>query len=93
MLCREMGYTRREFLANFDSAFSSAGYRRLDAATIEIPVENGRVVIRLGEDRVRRIASLSLPVITVDFRFDNLDSEQRARFDAAFRRSFQKGGG
>lgn len=87
-----MGYTRREFLNNLRFALKDREYS-CDDHRIEIPLEQGRVVIRLGDDRQRRIASLSMPCMTVDFCFENLDGDQRARFFNDFQRSFQKGGG
>jgi hypothetical protein len=90
---REMGYTRREFVENLKAALGSDAFRCRDGTTIEVPLEPGRVVIRLGEERRRRIASLSMPYMAVDFCFENLDADSRKVFFTAFQRSFQKGGG
>lgn len=90
---REMGFTHREFLLNLQAALGD-GYTLSDGGRrVEVPVDDGRVLIRLGEQAERRIASLSLPAIEVEFSFENLDEVQRSEFYTAFRRSFQRGGG
>lgn len=88
-----MGYTRREFLANLDAALKGRAWLCEGGDTVRIELEGGCVHIRLGAEQERRIASLAMPYIRVDFRFENLDAEQRTRFYTAFQRSFQKGGG
>ncbi len=90
---RQMGYTQREFLANLDAALRGRSYTCHDGKIIHIPVDDGRVVIRLGPEQQRRIASLAMPFMEVEFVFENLDADKRRRFYSAFQRSFQKGGG
>ncbi|GJL82060.1 MAG: hypothetical protein DHS20C01_16940 [marine bacterium B5-7] len=90
---REMGYSRCEFDANLKRAFRHIDYRQMDNDTYVIPFEDDVVTIKLGIDRNRRIASLSMPFIEVDFSFGQLDSIQRRAFYTQFQRSFQKGGG
>lgn len=92
-LALEMGYTRAEFLATLDAAFGPAPRQADNGRTVEVPVGGGRVSIRLGDDRQRRIASLVLPLLEVDFHFEGLDPLQRRRFYEMFQRSFHKGGG
>lgn len=90
---REMGFTQGEFFVNLRAAFGDAYSVGDDGATVRIPVDAGSVTIRLGPQRERRIASLSLPFIEVEFCFDGLDVTQRRLFYTAFSRSFQRGGG
>ncbi len=90
---REMGFTRREFFVNLEATFGDGYSTREDGALVVIPVDDGRVTIRLGAERQRRIASLALPFMEVEFSFLDLDPEQRRRFYTAFSRSFQRGGG
>ena len=90
---REMGFSRREFLANLKIALNGRPYHCDDDRAIEIPIDAGRVLIALGDEKERRIASLVLPFLEVEFVFENLDAEQRRSFYAAFQRSFQRGGG
>lgn len=88
-----MGFSHREFHVNLRTAFGDGYQVSEDGTVVEIPLHEGRVLIRLGPEGVRRIASLALPCTEVEFRFENLDATRRSAFDTAFRRSFQRGGG
>ncbi len=90
---REMGYTRREFLANLETAMKGTEYHVREDGNVRIPLDAGYVDIRLGPDGNRVIASLALPRLEVDFRFTGVDAATRRDFYEAFQRSFQKGGG
>ncbi len=89
----EMGYSRREFLANLPAAFRNMDYFVAENGIVKVNFESGIVTIAPGAEQQRKIASLSLPFIPVAFKFENLDSHQRKRFYHAFQRSYQKGGG
>ena len=91
-LRREMGCTRDEFL------------RWLPGATRHAPIvssgdvhqvlsDHGLVEICIVELSPRRIASITLPVLEVRFRFMRMDAEAQANFLGYFDHYTQRGGG
>jgi hypothetical protein len=50
-------------------------------------------VISLSKERVRKIASLTLPVTDVTFQAGNITEEQKIEFFKRFDRAYQRGGG
>lgn len=91
-LCREMGCTRAEFL------------RWLPGATRHAPIicsgdlhrvlsDQGTVEITISELPPRRIASITLPVLAVRFRFIEMDEAARLAFLAYFDHYTRRGGG
>ncbi len=90
---RQMGYTRREFLANLEAAMRGAEYHVLANGDIRIPLGVGSLTISLGPEQQRRIASLTLPAMDVEFAFEGVEGDGRRQFYESFQRSFQKGGG
>ena len=89
---KEMGYTHREFLRNLPAALKGINYE-VSGTQILIDYEGGKVEIHLGEMQSRKIASLSMPFMHVQFTFHDLSDEQRKNFYTPFQRSYQKGGG
>ena len=89
---KEMGYTHREFLRNLPAALKDIEYG-VDENIITIHYDGGEVEIVLGEIQQRKIASLAMPYMHVQFTFRNLSADQRKRFYTPFQRSYQKGGG
>ena len=91
-LRREMGCTRVEFL------------RWLPGATRHAPIisrgelhrvlsDHGTVEIDIAELPPRRIASITLPVLAVRFRFFGMDAQARTAFLTYFDYYTRRGGG
>ena len=91
-LTREMGCTRAEFERWLPGATRFAQVDS-DGATYRVHVDEGVVEISLIEMAPRRIASISLPVLSVTFRFIDIDAEGRAAFLGFFDRYTRRGGG
>lgn len=92
VLTREMGCTRSEFErwlpgATRHAPIDSAG------AMHRVQVDSGVVEIELKELALRRIAGISLPVLSVSFRFIGLDAVARDGFLAYFDFYTRRGGG
>ena len=89
---REMGFSHKEFRRALQRTYAGPGLEmREDGA--DIRVATGSVQIRLGAEGVRSIALLRLPVTKISFKFDGVDSTQRAEFMQHFELYFRRGGG
>lgn len=87
-----MGFSHTEFRRALQRTYADAGLSmREDGA--DIAVAGGRACIRLGPERVRRIALLELPVTTIYFTFEQVNAAQRAGFMQHFELYFRRGGG
>lgn len=91
-LRREMGCTRDEFLRWLPGASRHAPIVATGDVWL-ILSEHGRVEITIAELAARRIASITLPVLEVRFRFVDMDDEARAAFLDYFDRYTRRGGG
>ena len=91
-LRREMGCTWEEFLRWLPGA---CGHAPIVFAgdVCRILSDHGVVEIAVAEMAPRRIASITLPVLEVRFRFDGMGVEARAAFLEYFDRYTQRGGG
>lgn len=49
--------------------------------------------IRLSAQQYRRLATLKIPYMDIEFIFSGVDESQRTEFFEKFERAFQKGGG
>jgi hypothetical protein len=89
---REMGFTANEFERTLPAALNHrpcdktpTGYRvAIDAGTMELAV---------SEQKYRKIASISLPYLSIDFTFDGLSDTQVQEVMRYFDLRFQRGGG
>ncbi|MFT7531665.1 MAG: hypothetical protein ACI9FD_002684 [Gammaproteobacteria bacterium] len=90
---KDMGYAHREFLNNLPAAMKGTPYQISDNNKITVTLEQGQLIIHLGEQMYRNIASISLPYMTVSFVFTDINEVDRTRFYRQFQRSYQKGGG
>jgi len=89
---REMGCSHTEFRRALQRRYAGPGLEmREDGA--DIRVATGSVQLRLGAEGVRSIALLRLPVTRISFKFDGVDSAQRAGFMQHFELCFRRGGG
>ena len=91
-LRREMGCTRDEFLRWLPGASRHAPI--VSAGDVcRILSDHGTVEIAIAELPPRRIASITLPVLEVRFRFDGMGAEARAAFLDYFDHYTRRGGG
>jgi hypothetical protein len=92
VLEREMGCTRAELLRWLPAATGHAP-ARLEGGERVLSVGPGEVRLAVEEAPPRRIASVSLPVLRVRFRFVGLDPAARDAFLARFDLYTRRGGG
>jgi hypothetical protein len=91
-LCREMGCTREDFLRWLPGAARHAPLVRC-GELYRVLLDDGAVEISLGELPPRHIASITLPVLTVQFRFIGMNASARAAFLEYFDHYTRRGGG
>ena len=91
-LRREMGCTREEFLRWLPGATRHAPVV-LTGDLHRVLLADGTVEIRITELPPRRIASITLPVLEVRFRFFGMDAAVRAGFLDYFDHYTRRGGG
>ena len=88
----EMGYSRKEFIRNFSSMAGDLPYQ-IKQNTIQLQQADRQLLITLGADQPRKIASLTIPRIAVTFQFSGYSTVELERFMENFRRHYHKGGG
>ena len=84
--------THQDFFRTFP-AVAGDHLWQLHDDEVQLEQGDGRVTIRLGPERVRKIAGLSLPATQLEFEFSNQDQAQVTAFMARFDLSFRRGGG
>ena len=88
-----MGISHDDFFRVFPSVLGAASWRR-EGLSIHVEWPYGaRLVTTVSAQKLRRIASLSLPYVDVDFGFRGMEGGARRAFLERFDRAFQKGGG
>ena len=87
-----MGFTRPEFMRILPSALHGYAYR-VDDEGIRVEVGGSSLTIRLGQERVRRIALLRLPFVEVEFDYADVDEKAFREFLRQFDLYYRKGGG
>ena len=92
ILVREMGYTQKEFVNNFSSLTAKNPFQ-INNNIIEMADNHRRLVIELGPDQQRQIASLTIPKIIVTFRFYYYEKSAIDNFLQRFDLHFHRGGG
>ncbi len=91
-LHREMGCTRREFIAWLPGATRQAPFR-VDSDKVTVTTHGGSVKIRMEQRPPRRMGGIALPVLAVTFCFRGLDKSARDDFLAYFDLYTRRGGG
>jgi hypothetical protein len=91
-LRREMGCTREEFLRWLPGASRYAPIV-LNGNLHRVLLDDGAVEISIAELPPRHIASITLPVLEVRFRFVGMDAAARAAFLEYFDHYTRRGGG
>lgn len=89
---REMSISLKEFYRLLPIALKDLEYQVANDQIL-FSYGNGKIIIKPGSEQERKIASLILPVLHVDFVFSNNSSEEIAQFLAGFSRVYQRGGG
>lgn len=91
---REMGYSRREFLKALPAAID---HRTVEAEgntlTILLQAPDQIMRIQLGEERVRKIALLALPILDVEITIEGVEGDALRQIVRRFDLALQKGGG
>jgi hypothetical protein len=91
-LRRDMGCTRAEFMSWLPGATRQAPLQ-IDGDVVTISAQGGSVQITLKEKLPRRIGSVALPVLEINFCFCGLDDMTRDAFLAYFDLYTRRGGG
>lgn len=65
----------------------------IEGAVARIDDAEGTITIRLAPETTRQIGSLSLPSVTVDFRFESMREADVDDFLQRFDTHFRRGGG
>lgn len=86
-----MGFSRDEFIRSLEKQ-TSLKYNR-QGNHIQLYFSNKTVLLTLGEQRFRQIASLRLPSLRVDFDFSALSELEQEQLLQQFLLKFNRGGG
>lgn len=89
---RELGLTHSEFFRSLPPAIDHRPFT-VDGGRVTIEDGDRVVIIDLGPQQHRSIASLSLPYVETTFTFSGYTAAELAAFMARFERYFQRGGG
>lgn len=89
---REMGFTRAEFLRILPAAFGDH-LHQIESTGARAAIDEGQLQIRISEQKYRKIASISLPYLEVDFSFSGLKQERVDEVMRFFDLRYQRGGG
>jgi len=92
ILEREMTITHRDFFRILPKALKDYLYQQHENV-ISVTLDEGEIVIIMAEERLRQIASLSLPMTTVTFQIKNVAKITKNTFFRQFDRAYQRGGG
>ena len=89
---REMGFKESEFLRILPAALNGAGHQTT-GHRIVVQMNPGELTIELGPQQYRKIASISLPYLDVNFTFTNVEQQRVDQFIKYFDLRYQRGGG
>ncbi len=89
---REMTITHRDFFRILPKALKSYLYQQHENV-ISVTLDEGEIVIILAEERLRQIASLTLPITNVTFQIKNVVKKSKKGFFKQFDQAYQRGGG
>jgi len=87
-----MGFKESEFLRIFPVAINGAKHR-LDGNRISVEMNPGQLIVGIGAQQYRKIASISLPYLRVSFSFSGCSQQQIEDFIKYFDLRYQRGGG
>ena len=89
---KEMGLTHAEFFRSLSRALGTSDYR-VDGHAVQLTDGCRRLEITLGEESVRRIALMAVPVTKVRLTFSGYGPDEVAAAVTQFDRIYQRGGG
>jgi len=89
---REMGFKESEFLRIFPVAINGASHQ-VQGNRIVVQLNPGELVVEIGAQQYRKIASISLPYLQVSFSFEGVKQEDVEAFLKYFDLRYQRGGG
>lgn len=89
---REMGFTRREFDRILPAALAQRSFDT-EGGKVSLSVANGRMMLDISEQKFRKIASISLPYLEIEFSFENMDEAEIEETMRYFDLRYQRGGG
>ena len=87
-----MGLTHTEFFRSLPPAIENREYS-VEDGVVRIDVDGRSVIIELGSQLSRAIASLKLPYLEVRFSFHGFSDEEREQFMERFELYYRRGGG
>jgi hypothetical protein len=90
-----MAVTYDEFYRLINKTIKSDDKLTVDSnnSTVSFPFSDGEINITLGEQQTRKIASLSIQHMLINFKFQNLTKNEIELYLNKFDITFQKGGG
>ena len=89
----EMGFSHGELLRGLPSAVHPYNITKQSDRVYLVQREHRTARIHLSPERVRAIASISLPITDVEITFENFTEQEYEAFMDRFRRYLQRGGG
>lgn len=89
---REMGFTRGEFDRILPAALNNREFD-CSASGIKASVSGGTMQLVISEQKYRKIASISLPYLEIEFIFEGLSDAQVEETMRFFDLRYQRGGG
>ncbi len=89
---REMGFTREEFDRILPAALNGRSFETNNTG-IESSVDGGTMRLVISDQKFRKIASISLPFLVIEFIFEGLSQHQVDETMKFFDLRYQRGGG
>ncbi len=87
-----MAISHRDFFRILPKAIGSRQFQHKDNI-ITVFVDEGEICITLSKERIRKIASLSLPITELTFQIKNVAKNTKDEFFKRFDRAYHRGGG
>ena len=92
VVIKEMTSSLNEFFRLIPKALIDIEYAISDNK-VKFSYEGGQICIDPGEEKVKQIASLKMPLLHVNFHFDSVSEDNTALFLDHFFKVYQRGGG
>ncbi|MEM6998915.1 MAG: hypothetical protein AAF419_03645 [Pseudomonadota bacterium] len=87
-----MSISHQDFYRLLPFGLKGIDYNIADDA-ITANYAGGNLKIIPGDEHKRKIASLELPVLYIEFKFNNVSPEDISMFFSKFNQAYQRGGG
>ncbi len=89
----EMGFTHAELLNGLAAAVAPYVVREVDRDTYVLSWQSRSANLHLGQEKIRKIASIRLPVTDITIEFTNFSEIQLTEFLDRFKKYLHRGGG